>query len=88
MSSLKGKLDAVDRHGETVKVFLHGFIEEYWEEIGVLAKGRLVTGHFIYGDKNFKEWDATRLLKENLEELADARNYLTERVVKMDAEPS
>jgi hypothetical protein len=84
VSSLPQKLEAVDRHSEKTRAFLHAFIDQYWDEIGVLAKGRLVTGHFVFGDRNFKEWGPERLLKENIEELADARNYLTERFVKLD----
>ena len=81
--SLPDKLAAVDRHGEKTRSFLHALIDEYWEEIGQVSKGRLVTGHFVFGDRNFKEWPPERLLKEIIEELADARNYGTERFVKL-----
>ena len=82
--SLPDKLANLDRHDEKTRAFLHAFIDDWWDEIGHVAKGRLVTGHFVWGDRNFKEWDEARLLKEAVEELADARNYLTERFVKLD----
>ena len=81
--SLPDKLAAVETHSDKTRAFLHSFVDEYWDEIGQVAKGRLVTGHFVWGDRNFKEWGPERLLKEMVEELADARNYCTERFVKM-----
>ena len=83
--SLRAKLYDVDRHQEKTRTFLHSFLADHWDELVTLAKGRLVTGHFVWGDKNFKEWDANRLLKECAEELADAINYGTERWNKLDS---
>jgi hypothetical protein len=83
--SLNAKLTAVDRQSEKTRAFLHAFIDDYWDEIGFVSKGRLVTGHFVWGDTNFKEWGPERLVKEMVEELADARNYVTERFEKLDS---
>lgn len=83
--SLAGKLSNVDRHGEKTRVFLHAFIDEYWDELTLMAKGRLVRGHFEYEDRNYKEWSAERLLAELAEEIADAINYGVERFNKLDA---
>ena len=83
--SLSQKLLEVDAQQDKVRAFLIGFIEEYWDELLLMAKGRLVRGHFQYGDRNYKEWDDARLLAELSEELADAVNYAAERFRKMDA---
>ena len=83
--SLAGKLAAVDRRGEQTKTFLLAFIDEYWDELTLMAKGRLVRGHFEYEDRNYKEWSAERLLAELAEEIADAINYAAERFNKLDS---
>lgn len=82
--SLAGKLSAVDRRGEQTKTFLLAFIDEYWDELTLMAKGRLVRGHFEFEDRNYKEWSAERLLAELAEEIADAINYAAERFNKLD----
>ena len=81
---MNDKLVSVDRHAVKTRAFLHGFIDSYYDELVLMAKGRLVRGHFQFGDRNYKEWDADRLLAELSEELADAINYATERFVKLD----
>ena len=81
--TLPGKLAAVDRHADKTHQFLLQFLTEYWEELVLMAKGRLVRGHFHWQDRNYKEWDADRLLAELAEELADAINYGTERWEKL-----
>lgn len=83
--SLTGKLASIDRRDAQTKVFLAAFIDEYWDELLLMAKGRLVRGHFEYGDRNYKEWGPERLLAELAEELADAINYAAERFNKLDA---
>lgn len=82
--SLDGKLGNVDRHGDKTRAFLHAFIDNYWDDLILMAKGRLVRGHFEYGDRNYKEWGVERLLAELAEELADAVNYGVERFNKLD----
>lgn len=83
--ALTDKLAAVDRHGEKTRTFLHAFLDDYWDELALMAKGRLVRGHFQWADANYLEWDANRLLAELAEEIADAINYATERFRKLDA---
>ena len=82
--SLNGKLASVDRREEQAKTFLLTFIEQYWDELVLMAKGRLVRGHFEYEDRNYKEWGPERLLAELAEEIADAINYAAERFNKID----
>lgn len=82
--SLNGKLASVDRREEQAKTFLLTFIDQYWDELVLMAKGRLVRGHFEYEDRNYKEWGAERLLAELAEEIADAINYAAERFNKID----
>ena len=82
--SLNGKLASIDRREQQTKTFLLSFIEEYWDELTLMAKGRLVRGHFEYEDRNYKEWSAERLLAELAEEIADAINYAAERFNKLD----
>ena len=82
--SLDGKLASIDRRDDQTKTFLLAFIDEWWDELLLLAKGRLVRGHFEYEDRNYKEWGPERLLAELAEEIADAINYAAERFNKLD----
>ena len=82
--SLTQKLLEVDAQQEKAITFLIAFLTEYRDELALQAKGRLVRGHFEYGDRNYKEWGPERLLAEISEELADAINYATERFRKLD----
>ena len=81
--SLERKLQNVDRHADKTRAFLHAFLDEHWDHLVLMAQGRLVRGHFQWEDRNYKEWDAARLLAELSEELADAINYGTERFEKL-----
>lgn len=63
--------------GRAVTVLLE-WLAEFPEELVAVARGRHVTGHIMYGDRNYAAWDHDRLLKETAEELADAINYVVE----------
>jgi hypothetical protein len=50
------------------------------DEILAVARGRHVRGHYLFGDRNYAEYDRDRLLWETIEELADAVNYTARRL--------
>ena len=53
------------------------WLHEHPDEIIAMARGRHVWGHYIYGDRNFAEYDQDRLIAEAAEELADCVNYIS-----------
>lgn len=55
--------------------YLVDWLRENPEQVLDLARARLTTGHYVYGDARMYEYDQGRLLKETLEELADAVVY-------------
>lgn len=70
----KKQSDLEDWAGASVR-YLIDWLRDNPDEVMALARARLVTGHYVYGDKRMYEYDQGRLLKEVLEELADAVIY-------------
>lgn len=56
------------------------FVESHRDEVLTLARARHITGHFVYGDTRMYEYDRGRLVKEILEEAADAVVYSAARL--------
>ena len=78
--SLERKLDDFDRLADASVSWLIVFLEEYREALIHLARGRQVSGHFLYGDKLMYEYSRERLTAEIAEELADAIVYGARRL--------
>lgn len=76
---LEDKLADFDRHADLAVSYLVAFIEEYREALIHQARGRLVEGHFRYGDRLLYELTPAELLAETSQEVADAINYLARR---------
>jgi hypothetical protein len=77
---VKDKLAAFDASSEAAVTWVLEFLEEYRDELIHLARGRQVSGHFLYGDKLMYEYDRARLATEIAEELADAIVYAARRL--------
>lgn len=77
---LERKLAAFDRNAKAAVRWLCLFLEEYEEPLIHLARGRQVSGHFLYGDELMYEFDRRRLAAEIAEELADAIVYGARRL--------
>lgn len=75
---MDAKLKRHDKLSRAAVDYLIHWLQEYPEELIAIAKGRHVTGHLLYGDRNYAEWDIDRLAKETAEELADGINYTVE----------
>jgi hypothetical protein len=80
VAALESKLDDFDRNADAAVAWLAAFIEEYREPLIHLARGRQVSGHFLYGDRLMYEFDRDRLAAEIAEELADAIVYAARRL--------
>ena len=78
--SLEAKLHDFDRNADEAVTWLIAFLEEYREPLIHLARGRQVSGHFLYGDRLMYEYDRDRLAAEIAEELADAIVYGARRL--------
>lgn len=75
---MDAKLKRHDKLAKASVDYLIAWLQDYPEELIAIAKGRHVTGHLLYGDRNYAEWDDDRLAKETAEELADGINYTIE----------
>lgn len=80
---MREKLAEFDSHVDDAFDDLLNFIVDHEQAIKALARGRLVTGHFIYGEGLMFEFDPNRLDKERIEEIADAVNYSYARLTKL-----
>lgn len=78
--SIVDKLDRFDRHADHALTRVVQMIEEMRDEIVTVARARHITGHFVHHDGELFEYDAGRLDKETLEELADAVVYQARRL--------
>lgn len=78
--SLEQKLHDFDVHAPAAVSWLIAFLTEYEDALIHLARGRQVSGHFLYGDKLMYEFDRPRLAAEIAEELADAIVYAARRL--------
>jgi hypothetical protein len=76
---LEAKLEIFDRYAHDAVRDLIGTLAVYAEDLVVLARGRHVDGHYRYGDRNFLEWDDGEMLAQQMQELADAIVYGTQR---------
>lgn len=84
--SLDAKLEVFDEHANQAVDELIAWLDQCRDDLIAVARGRHVTGHYLYGDVNFKEWGRRRLRKETAEELADAIVYTT-RAISLRGEP-
>ena len=75
--SLDAKLEVFDQHADQAIDELLAWLDWRRGDLVAVARGRHVTGHYLYEDANFAEWDSRRLRKEASEELADAIVYMT-----------
>lgn len=78
--SIEAKLTDFDRQADAAFDWLKVFMDEYREQIIQVARARLITGHFVHGDKYLFELDRGRLAGEIIEELADGVNYAARRL--------
>lgn len=72
---LAEKLAAFDLYAPAAVRYLIDWLRDNPEQVIAVARGRLITGHYVYGDTRMFEYDQGRLLKEVLEELADGVVY-------------
>lgn len=80
MTRLQAKLDAFDTHAPAAFDELLKWLQRDREALIAAAKGRLVEGHYRYGDRLMYEYGQKELLAEASQEIADAINYLHLRV--------
>ena len=78
--TLQKKLDAFDKHSREAFDELLEWLHRDREALIHAARGRLVAGHYRYGDRLMYEYGQEQLQAEACEEIADAINYLHLRV--------
>lgn len=78
--SLTEKLASFDEHAEAAVDELLAWIRRDRAALIAAARGRLVEGHYRYGDKLMYEYGVDELKAEASQEVADAINYLHLRV--------
>lgn len=78
--SIPEKLASFDLHAEAAVDELLAWIERDRAALIAAARGRLVEGHYRYGDNLMYEYSTDELLAEASQEVADAINYLHLRV--------
>lgn len=78
--SLDEKIAAFDAKAPAAIRWLSLFLEEYEDAIIHAARGRLVEGHFRYGDRLMYELSREQLAAEIVQELADGVNYAARRL--------
>lgn len=77
MTDLSRKLAAFDANANTAVDYLIDWLQRDRDALIAQAKGRLVEGHYRYGDRLMYEYTQDQLLAETSQELADAINYIT-----------
>lgn len=77
---LEHKIADFDRNADAAITWLVNFLEDYREPIVHAARGRLVEGHFRYGDRLMYELSREELAAEIVQELADGVNYAARRL--------
>lgn len=85
--SLSEKLESFDQHAEAAVDELLAWIERDRVALIAAARGRLVEGHYRYGDRLMYEYDVDELKAEASQEVADAINYLHLRVERTASVP-
>lgn len=78
--SLQEKLDSFDKHSQAAFDELVEWLARDREALIAAARGRLVEGHYRYGDRLMYEYTPDELKAEASQEVADAINYLHVRV--------
>lgn len=78
--SLFEKLASFDEHADEAVDELLAWIARDRDALIAAARGRLVEGHYRYGDRLMYEYDIDTLRAEASQEVADAINYLHLRV--------
>jgi hypothetical protein len=74
--SLNQKLATFDRHAPAAVDFIISWLTEERDALMAESKGRLVEGHYRFGDRLMYEYDQDTLRAEASQELADAINYV------------
>jgi hypothetical protein len=74
--SLNDKLATFDRFAPLAVDVIVEWLARDRDALIALAKGRLVEGHYRYGDRLMYEWDNQALRAEASQELGDAINYM------------
>lgn len=78
--SIAAKLASFDEHADAAVDELLGWIARDRDALIAAARGRLVEGHYRYGDTLMYEYGIDELKAEASQEVADAINYLHLRV--------
>lgn len=78
--TLQAKLDAFDSHSQAAFDELLEWLHRDRDALIAAAKGRLVEGHYRYGDRLMYEYSQDELKAEACQEVADAINYTHLRV--------
>lgn len=86
--SLQAKLNAFDKHSRVAFDELLEWLHRDREALITAAKGRLVEGHYRYGDRLMYEYTQEELQAEASQEVADAINYLHLRVQRASVSSS
>lgn len=83
---LSRKLEQHEQYAARAVQYLIDWLSADGYELEALARGRHVTGHYLYGDTLMYEYDARRLKAEAAEELADAVNYIALMLRRADSD--
>jgi hypothetical protein len=78
--TLQAKLAAFDKHSRLAFDELLEWLHRDREALIHAARGRLVEGHYRFGDRLMYEYSQEELQAEACQEIADAINYLHLRV--------
>ena len=76
---LSAKLVEFDHHAAPALNDLLDFMQSEGQALIIQARGRLVRGHYAFGDRYMFELSEQQLLGEVSEEIADAINYFARR---------
>jgi hypothetical protein len=80
---LAEKLESFDQHAGAAVDALLEWIARDRDALIAAARGRLVEGHYRYGDRLMYEYTVDELLAEASQEVADAINYLHLRAERL-----
>lgn len=75
--TLDAKLQVFDGQADNAVDYLIEWLTGYGSDLIAIARGRHVTGHYRFGNRNFLEWDNGELEANAAEELADAIVYIS-----------
>ena len=74
---LNAKLKQHEIWAPKAVAYISEWLATYSEELIAMARGRHVWGHYMYGDRNYAEYNQDRLIAEGAEEGADWINYMS-----------